>query len=82
MDLNGVTPGPMTYFRSMFACMKSRRLGDTLYYWERMQQAGIQPDVPNPLLVPSPLAHSLAPCSFPHPCLNLLLNAVALDEFV
>lgn len=44
MDINGVNPGPMTYFRSMFACMKARRLGDTLYYWERMQHSGIQPD--------------------------------------
>ena len=45
MDLNGVVPGAMTYFRAMFACMKARRLGDTLYYWERMQRCGIQPDV-------------------------------------
>lgn len=45
MDLNGVAPQAMTFFRAMFACMKARRLGDTLYYWDRMQRAGIQPDV-------------------------------------
>ncbi len=45
MDLNGVAPQAMTFFRAMFACMKARRLGDTLYYWDRMQRSGIQPDV-------------------------------------
>lgn len=45
MDLDGVAPGAMTYFRAMFACMKARRLGDTLYYWNRMLISGIQPDV-------------------------------------
>mmetsp|Transcript_3706 Transcript_3706/g.10736 ORF Transcript_3706/g.10736 Transcript_3706/m.10736 type:complete len:647 (+) Transcript_3706:187-2127(+) len=44
MDLDGVAPGAMTYFRAMFACMKARRLGDTLYYWNRMLISGIQPD--------------------------------------
>lgn len=45
MDLTGVAPAALTYFRVMFACMKMRRLGDTMYYWHRMQRAGIEPDV-------------------------------------
>ena len=28
---------------------QARRLGDTLYYWERMKRSGIQPDVSPPL---------------------------------
>jgi pentatricopeptide repeat protein len=45
MDLCGVPPAALMYFRVIFACMKARRLGDTLYYWHRMQRAGIVPDV-------------------------------------
>ena len=48
MDLCGVPPAALTYFRVIFACMKARRLGDTLYYWHRMQRAGIVPDVSAP----------------------------------
>jgi pentatricopeptide repeat protein len=53
MDLCGVPPAALTYFRVIFACMKARRLGDTLYYWHRMQRAGIVPDVSALLLASS-----------------------------
>ena len=59
MDLCGVPPAALTYFRVIFACMKARRLGDTLYYWDRMQRAGIVPDVSVP-------HHSANPCPVFH----------------
>ncbi len=75
MDLNGVTPGAMTYFRAMFACMKARRLGDTLYYWERMQHSGIQPDV---RLCPQSQPQSPAQqCLYIPSAVRLLLQAAA-----
>jgi pentatricopeptide repeat protein len=45
MSLNGVRPSARSYYIGLFSAMKSRKLGDAMFFWEEMQRHGIQPDV-------------------------------------
>jgi pentatricopeptide repeat protein len=45
MSLNGVRPDRQIYYTGLFSAMKSRKLGDAMYFWEEMQRHGYQPDV-------------------------------------
>lgn len=50
MYANGITPNFDTYYLSIFHSMKARRLEDTLFFYDNMKKAGIEPDVSLPFL--------------------------------
>lgn len=45
MSLNGIRPNRRSYYTGLIACMRMRKLGDAMYFWEEMQRRGLEPDV-------------------------------------
>ena len=48
--LDGITPSSVTFEEAMWANMRSRRAGDTIYFYDQMVRRGVEPTV-------SPTAH-------------------------
>lgn len=44
MSLNGVRPDKFVLQTGLFACMKARKLGDAMFFFEEMQRRGMEPD--------------------------------------
>ncbi|EFN58052.1 hypothetical protein CHLNCDRAFT_50745 [Chlorella variabilis] len=44
MSLNGMRPDRFILQTGLFSCMKSRKLGDAMYFFEEMKRRGMQPD--------------------------------------
>ncbi|KAL4427822.1 hypothetical protein ABPG75_001911 [Micractinium tetrahymenae] len=44
MWLNGIRPDKFVLQTGLFACMKARKLGDAMFFFEEMQRRGMEPD--------------------------------------
>lgn len=81
MQLDGVPPNWTTFEESMYQCMRARRVGDTLFFFNEMRRRGFVPNVRqlNPVVCFCAVWLAARACSYV--CISGIAQ-VMLDAFV